>query len=91
MLDDFRTRFGDCATIQNAALGQFAHGVWPRHPPLRTFAARLIKLQHAVGLCPAEIKRDSPPGNDWPSTVVHLAARFVLIEAQMNKAAQVVA
>src|SRR5215813_1004759 len=57
-------------------------------PPLRPFAARLVELEHAVRLRPAEIERDAPARDDRPHSVVHLAARLVLVEAEVEPAPQ---
>ena len=74
-----------------STLRQFAHGVRPRHPPLRPFTARLKKLQHAIRLRPAKVKRNAPSSDDRPGAVMHLFARFVLIKTEMNEAAQEIA
>ena len=91
MLDDFRAGLGGVAAVEDAARRQAARLVGIRHPPLRSFAAGLVELQHAVGLRPAEIERDAAARDDRPHAVVHLAFRFVLVEAEMQPAPQVVA
>src|SRR5471030_2653435 len=91
MLDDFRAGPGSVAAVEDAARGQTAFFVGILHPPLRTFAARLVELHHTVRLRPADVERDAAAGDDRPYTVVHLALGFILIEAEMQPAAQVIA
>src|SRR5260221_14138453 len=77
MLDHLRAGARFLAAIQDAALRQAAHVVLILHPPLRTFAARLVELEHAVGLSPAEVERDAAARDDRPHAVVHLAPDLV--------------
>src|SRR5207302_3104329 len=91
VLDHLRAGTRFLAAVQDAALRPPAHLVLVLHPPLRAFAARLVELQHAVGLSPAEIERDAPAGDDRPHAVVHLAPRLVLIESEVQPASQEVA
>ncbi len=79
------------APVQNASRRQAAHRVGMRQPPLWTFAAGLVELEHAVGLGPAEVQRNAAPSNDGPQAVVHAGARFVPVKAQVQPAAQIVA
>ena len=64
--------------------------IGPFRPPLRTFAARLVELEHAVGLRPAEVERHAAAGDDRPRTVLHLPSCLVFVEAEMEKRAQIV-
>jgi len=88
MLDDLGTGAGCLAAIEDARRGQAAHWVRMARPPLRALAARLVQLQHAVGLGPAEIEGDAPARDDRPHAVVHAAAPLVLVESEMQPAAQ---
>ena len=67
------------------------HAIGPVGPPLRTFAPGLVEFEHAVGLRPAEVERDSSSRDDGPHPVVHLASRLVLVEAEVQPASQEVA
>src|SRR5207247_7623737 len=91
VLDDLRARAGLVATIEDAARRQTARVVGERVPPLRPFAARLVELEHAVRLRPAEVQRDAPAGDDRPRAVVQLPPGLVLVEAEVQEAAQEVA
>ena len=91
MLDNFRAGLRRVAAVEDAARRQAARLVGIRHPPLRPFAAGLVELEHAVGLRPAEVERDAAARDDRPHAVVHLALRFVLVEAEMQPAPQVIA
>src|SRR5256884_3885293 len=67
------------------------HAIGPVGPPLRTLAPGLVEFEHAVGLRPAEVERDSSSRDDGPHPVVHLASRLVLVEAEVQPASQEVA
>src|SRR5262249_43744123 len=60
-------------------------------PPLRTFAACLIELQHAVRLRPPEVECDASAGDDRPHPVVHVSACFIVVESEVQPASKEVA
>ncbi|HWF96441.1 MAG TPA: hypothetical protein VG291_15905 [Xanthobacteraceae bacterium] len=88
MLDDLRTGMGRAAAIENAGGRQAADGVGPGRPRLRAFTARLVQLEHAVRHGKAEIQGDPPARDDRPGPVIDLSSGFVLVEAEMDEAAQ---
>ena len=91
MLHNFGAGFGGRASVQNTCAGQAAHRIGVRQPPLRAFAAGLVKLEHAVSLRPAEIQSNASPSNDGPQTVVHLRTGLALVETQVQPATQKIA
>src|SRR5262249_59579008 len=73
--------------VEDAAGRELPDVVLVVRPPLRTFAAGLVQLEHAVGLCPAEVQRDAAAGDDRPRPVVNLPPLLILVESQVEEAA----
>src|SRR5205807_2073696 len=85
-LDDFRARVRpSAATVENAAGMEVSHLVGERMPPLRSFAAELIQLEHAVRLSPARIVGDAPAGDQRPCAVVNDPSLLVLVHAKEDE------
>src|SRR5215471_13552248 len=91
MLDDLRTGATRSAAIEDASPGQIANVILVADPPLWAFAARLVELEHAVRLRPAEVERDPPPRDDRPRAVVQLQPSLVLVETKVQEGAGKVA
>src|SRR5262249_34966628 len=91
MLDDLRASAARIAAVEDAAGGPAADPLGRVAPPLRAFAAHAVQLQRAVRHGEPIIERDPTPGDDRPGTVIELPARLVLVEAEMQEAADEVA
>src|SRR5215471_10009929 len=91
MFDDFRTGAARLAAIEYASPGAVANVILVPDPPLGSFAASLVELEHPVRLRPAEVERDPPPRDDRPRAVVQLQPSLVLVETKVQEGAGKVA
>ena len=84
-LNDLRAGVGLAASIQNAARRKVANAVRKRVPPLRPFAAHLVKLEHAVGLAPARVVGDPASSDQRPGAFVDDPVCFVLVHSEEDE------
>src|SRR5205814_9000093 len=82
---------GLAAAIENSARREVADAIRERVPPLRTLAAHLIELEHAVRLAPAGVIGDAASGDQRPGAFVDDAARLVLVHPEEDEVAGEVA
>ena len=90
-LEDFGAGLGGGAAIQHAGRGPVARGVGIVAPPEHGFAARLITGRGAAAHGETEVERKLPRGDMRIRAVPDDAPGFVLVEAQVNIAADEVA
>ena len=90
-LDDLRARFRGLAPRQQTASLAAPRLVGVVGPPQHALAAGLEHLGRAAGRAEADVHRQLPRGDVGVHAVEHAASGLVLVEAQVQEAAQVVA